>query len=204
MLVELDEAWQDLADVCPIVWVVGLDHKEAAGREATMDVGEEARGDEAKMSLARVVIRLRVVEVNFGDGLSRDVLGHQRLGIFHAEPDVVEASLVGAPRRVTDNNREQIRCEMVMVGPGERTQQRVSAVAATEFQDDRRRSAEEAAPFERPRLREPFKSRASPLRLGEDSTGDRDPKLGLDQAWLRLWSCGHERFAYRWAQVYWL
>jgi len=104
MLLELEENRKDLLDVIPVVGIVGLDDEEALRGETTMEVGEEARGDQTEMRPARIVVGLGVVEVDLGHTSLRHVFGEKSLSILYDETDVMQAPLVGAAGGVADHD----------------------------------------------------------------------------------------------------
>ena len=103
MLVESEECGDDLEDVTPIGGVVGLEDENSRGLEAAIDEREEEGSDETPANLTGIVVRLGVIDVDFGDGGVGDVTGEDGLGVADGEADVGEAPLTGTLAGVTDD-----------------------------------------------------------------------------------------------------
>ena len=70
-----------------------------------MDVGEEPGRNQSSIGLARVVVRLGVVEVHLRDARRRDIGADERLGVLDRESHVGQPALIGAPCGIADHDR---------------------------------------------------------------------------------------------------
>ena len=182
MLAPVEEPGEDAGHVGPVVRVIGLDEEPAARRQHPVHVGQEMRREDAAMRLPTVVIGLGVVEVDLLDARRRRVPLEEGLGVLDGEPGVMQAALIGPAGRVPDHHGQDVDGEMVAIRPAQGAQEREPAVAAAEVQDDRCLPAEDRRPVERPGPGQPLDRRPRPLRLREDSPGDRDAQLVFDRS----------------------
>src|SRR5207253_2675418 len=106
------------------------------------------RRDEAFVDLRRVVIRLRVVAVDFADAGRRDVPFEEALPVADGEAEVAQAALVAAARGVADDDRQHVDAEVVVVGAPDGALEEEAAIAAADVEDDRGPAAEEGRPVE--------------------------------------------------------
>src|SRR5688500_11126367 len=91
LLLELKQQRRDAADVAPVGLVVGLDDEQARNRHAPRAVArvngtrsvrtkrpmherQKLRRDQPPFRSRRVLVRLRMIEMNLGDAAGRDVL----------------------------------------------------------------------------------------------------------------------------------
>ena len=97
------------------------------------------------MDLRRVVIRLRMVAVDFGDAARLDVLREEAPAVADGEAQVVQAALVAAPGGVADDDGQHVDAEVVVVGAPDGTLEEEAAVAAAEVEDERGRCGRRGA-----------------------------------------------------------
>src|SRR5262249_5670937 len=72
-LLPAEEARRADEDVAPVVRVVRLEDEHAVRREDTPRLSEEVGREEAVLDLARLVVRLRVIDVELGDRAGREL-----------------------------------------------------------------------------------------------------------------------------------
>src|SRR5262249_21937469 len=111
---ELEEHRHNLADVTPVTGIVGLDEEQTAGHERSMHQGEKARRDETQVDLSRLVVRLRMIAVDLGGTVRRQVALKQAHSVGDGEADVAQAALVGATRGVADDDRQYVDAEVIV------------------------------------------------------------------------------------------
>ena len=115
-LVEVEEHRHHLADVVPVAGVVGLDDEQPARDQAAVDQRQERRRDQPAVDLGRVVVRLRVVAVDFADASAARRSGRAaRRPPPTAKRTFVRPALVAALAGVADDDRQGVDAEVVVV-----------------------------------------------------------------------------------------
>jgi len=94
---------------------------------------EKARCDKPQVDLARLIIRLRMVTVDLGGTLWRQIALQEAHGVADGEADVAQAALIGPPRCVADDDRQNIDAEVVVVWPPYSAAEQKASVAATQI-----------------------------------------------------------------------
>ena len=97
------------------------------------------------MGLPRVVVGLRMIQVDLGDRTAGHVRLQKGLRVLDREPNVLETSLIGAAGRVADDDGQQVDREMIVARPRHCAGQREPAVAAAEVEHDGGRSSDSSA-----------------------------------------------------------
>ena len=134
------------------------------------------------MRLARLVVRLGMIQVNLGDGGVANVGGKEGLGVLHGVTNMVQPTLIGAAGRIANHHGQDVDGEMVQLWAGQSAAQGESAIAAAQIQDDRSRPAEDRFPVQRTWVGQPLQGGSRPLRFREDRTGNGHAELVLDLA----------------------
>src|SRR5262249_16110463 len=161
----------DISDVPPVAGVVGLDHEEPAGDERAMDEREELWRDQPAVHLDRVVIGLRVIAMNLGDGAGFDVFGKKFAAAADGELEVRQAALVAAAAGVANDDRERVDAEVVVAQPADGAGEHVPTVAAADIEDDGGVAAEERRPVDAA-IGIALKGGLRPLLAGPDGAGE--------------------------------
>ena len=65
------------------------------------------------MCLPRIVIRLRMVQMDLGDRAVANVGGKEGLGVLHCEPNIVQPTLIGTSGRVANHDRQHVDREVI-------------------------------------------------------------------------------------------
>ena len=112
-LVELEKHRHDLTDVTPVARIIGLDEERTALDQAALDQGKKLRRDEPPLDLSGIVERLRMIAVNLGDAGGFDVALQQLPPAANGEPQVGQAALVAAPGGIADDNRQDIKAQVI-------------------------------------------------------------------------------------------
>src|SRR5882757_9092373 len=92
---------------------------------------------------------LGVVTVGFAKAGGRKVPGDKCLGVHGCEADVGEAALVGPPRGIPQDKRQNVHANVVVEWPPHGTTDQESPVAATEVYHQRDLASEEGFVVER-------------------------------------------------------
>ena len=81
-----------------------------------MDERQELRSDQPPVDLVPLVVGLRVIAVNFGDGCGGNLIGQQFASPDHGKANVRQSSLVSAARRIPNDNGKNIDRQMIVIG----------------------------------------------------------------------------------------
>ena len=142
--------------------------------------GEKTRCNQTQVDLARLIIRLWMIAVNFGGAVRRQVAFEQPHGIGDSKANVAQAALIAAARGIANDDRQNIDAEMIVIRSPDGAADQEAAIAAAEIDDQRRRAAEQSGQIERSLGRQLLEGGLRPLAGIENLTGDRHTKLAFD------------------------
>src|SRR5206468_906682 len=95
-LTEFKEHAHDFTDVLPVAGVVGLDHELPAGDERAVHQCKERWRDEPPLNLGWVVIRLRMIAVDFRDAGRLDPTLEQFVRAPDGKAEIGQPALIAA------------------------------------------------------------------------------------------------------------
>ena len=145
-----------------------------------MDQRDELRSNQPLMNQPGIVEGLRVINVNLCDGMRSDIVCQQFASSNNRKPDVVQSSLIGSSSCIANDDRQNVRREVInVVSPDGRSQGR-SGIATSDIEHDGRRTTEELSEAQRAGRRKFLNRRVGPLFCGDDIAWYRNTKLTLD------------------------
>src|SRR5262249_24668543 len=142
----------------------------------------EGRGYQPAMHLAGIVVGLRMIAVNFGDAGRLHPTLQEGVRVAHGETHVGQAALIGPAGGVTDDDRQRIGAEVVMIWPPNGVTGPETPVAAAQVKDHRAAPAEQLFPVDTAFGGEFFETRLRPLLRGQDLPCNGDAELAFDPA----------------------
>src|SRR5262249_9758911 len=142
-LLKIKKHRDHLLHVTPVARIIRLHEEKAARDQSALHKGQEFGGDQPAMNLGWVVIRLGMVTMDFRNGAQWQVRGYEAMRITNSEAYICQASLVGTPRGVTDNNGQRVHTQMVVIGSPEGAAEKVSAIATAQVDNERSDPAKE-------------------------------------------------------------
>src|SRR5262245_41170443 len=134
------------------------------------------------MHLRRVVVRLRMIAVDFADAVRFDPALQQLASAADGKANIGQAALVGALARIADDDRQRVDAQVVVVAPRPGAADEKAAIAAAQVKNDRRSAAEEIRPVEAALAGHFLECSLRPLRRVKDLAGEGDAELALDSA----------------------
>src|SRR5258707_8820467 len=102
-----------------------------------MHESQKLRRDQTPMYLGRIIKRLRMVAVDFGHAPRLDVAFEEFATATDRETEVLQSALIAPPRSVTDDDRQNVDTQMIVIGTPDGTTEQEPAVAATEIDNHR-------------------------------------------------------------------
>src|SRR6516165_10573442 len=177
---EIEKERHYCADVAPVAWIIGLKKEPATRDENPMRQHQEFRRDQPAMDLGGIVVRLRMIAVQFSDAGRLDITLQKLSRVLDGEAEIPQAALIAAPGGVANHHGQHVDADVIVIGSPDSAADQEPAVAATKIQNQRGTAPKDRWPVQRADVRQLLQCGLRPLLSRKDFAGDGDAELAFN------------------------